>query len=120
MTPGPSIFNKQSSHLAGAEIAGSPSVRTVLLLQNKKWDSSLPWCQLTSIPFKSTPTSIHKMQGVQVSLSTCPTPSITPSQLKLKEQSFHIAVAEEVGSLSVCTLSVFQIKKLVLSVPMFC
>uniref|UniRef100_A0A1X7UP45 Uncharacterized protein n=1 Tax=Amphimedon queenslandica TaxID=400682 RepID=A0A1X7UP45_AMPQE len=93
------------SHTASAvHKVGSHSICTVTsvdnMLENKKWDSSVP---LTSVPSKSTPTSIHKMWEVQVSLSKHPSPSMTPSPSKLKEQSFHIAVAEDVGSLSVCT-----------------
>uniref|UniRef100_A0A1X7UCX7 Uncharacterized protein n=1 Tax=Amphimedon queenslandica TaxID=400682 RepID=A0A1X7UCX7_AMPQE len=114
MTPGPSKLNKQNSHLAVAKTVGSPSVHTPILLQNKKWDFSVP---LNSVTSKSTPTSIHKMREVQVSLRMCPSPSMTPSPSKLKEQSFHLAVAEEVGSPSVCTPSLFQNKKLELSVP---
>uniref|UniRef100_A0A1X7VJQ5 Uncharacterized protein n=1 Tax=Amphimedon queenslandica TaxID=400682 RepID=A0A1X7VJQ5_AMPQE len=81
MTPGPLKLNKQSSHLAVAEKAGS-FVCTPILLQNIKWDSSVPMCFLSPVPSQSTPTSVYKMWEVQVFLSRFPSPSMTLSPSK--------------------------------------
>uniref|UniRef100_A0A1X7UQ68 Uncharacterized protein n=1 Tax=Amphimedon queenslandica TaxID=400682 RepID=A0A1X7UQ68_AMPQE len=55
------------------------------MLENKKWDSPVP---LTSVSSKSTPTSIHKMREVQVSVSKCPFTINDTKSIKVKRVKF--------------------------------
>uniref|UniRef100_A0A1X7TVQ8 Uncharacterized protein n=1 Tax=Amphimedon queenslandica TaxID=400682 RepID=A0A1X7TVQ8_AMPQE len=123
-----------------AEKVGSPSVSTPSFILGKKLKISVSKCcspsntpVLLQIPRQSTPvvhnshtvstvhkvgshsictqTSVDNMSEVHVSLSKCPSPSMTAGPSKLNKQSSHLAMAEIVGSPSVRTPILLQNKK---------